>query len=103
MLCFGKNWENLVFRWPLDHNLPRVVGVEAFRVKTRHDFLAAHLHRINVLPSPESQLCGYGSMNAEHLRTCSALDRSKNYQNSIYKVSTSPKGPTAKGGRQLRR
>ncbi|GFQ99140.1 hypothetical protein TNCT_650281 [Trichonephila clavata] len=40
---------------------------------------------INALPSPECQLCGYGTMNAEHLRTCSALDHSKNYQNSIFK------------------
>ncbi|GFR22512.1 hypothetical protein TNCT_225971, partial [Trichonephila clavata] len=80
--CRCSLWQELgepCFQMALDHNLPRVVGVEAFRVKTRHDFLAAHLHRINVLPSPESQLCGYGSMNAEHLRTCSALDRQKQH------------------------
>ncbi|GFR18640.1 hypothetical protein TNCT_602961 [Trichonephila clavata] len=26
-----------------------------------------------------------GTMNAEHLRTCSTLDHNKNYQNSIFK------------------
>ncbi|GFR23896.1 gag-Pol polyprotein [Trichonephila clavata] len=65
--------------------LPRAVSVAAFRMWTGHDYLAAHLHHINVLPSPEYQLGGYGTMNAVHLRTCSALDHSKNYQNSIFK------------------
>ncbi|GFQ64274.1 hypothetical protein TNCT_673101 [Trichonephila clavata] len=54
-------------------------------MRTGHDYLAAHFHRINVLPSPECQLCGYGTMNAEHLRTCSAQDHSKNYQSSNFK------------------
>ncbi|GFR32139.1 hypothetical protein TNCT_349621 [Trichonephila clavata] len=53
-------------------------------MRTEHDYHAAHLHRINVLPSPECQLCGYGTMNAERLRTRSALDHSKNYQNSYW-------------------
>ncbi|GFR12195.1 gag-Pol polyprotein [Trichonephila clavata] len=82
-LSLGKNWESLVSRGPLDHNLPCAVSVAAFRMRTGHDYLAAHLHRINVLPSPECQLCGYGTMNTEHL-TCSALDHSKNYQDSFF-------------------
>ncbi|GFR23569.1 gag-Pol polyprotein [Trichonephila clavata] len=84
-LSMGKNCESLVSRGPLNHNLPRAVSVAPFRMRTGHDYLAAHLHRINVLPSPECQLCGYGTMDAKHLRTCSALDHSKNYQNSIFK------------------
>ncbi|GFQ98436.1 hypothetical protein TNCT_658111 [Trichonephila clavata] len=60
-------------------HLPRTVSVAAFRMSTGHDYLAVHLHRINVLPSPKCQLCGCGTMNAEHLRTFSALDHSKNY------------------------
>ncbi|GFQ72220.1 hypothetical protein TNCT_445271 [Trichonephila clavata] len=83
-LSLGKNWESLVCT-TYDHNLPRAVSVAAFRLRTRHDYLAAHLHRTNVLPSTKCQLCGFGTMNAEHLRTCSALDHSKNYQNSIFK------------------
>ncbi|GFR12139.1 hypothetical protein TNCT_521721 [Trichonephila clavata] len=67
---------------PIYHNLPRAVSVEALNMRTGHDYLASHLHRINVLPSPE---CGYGIMNAENLRTCSVLDHSKNYQDSIFK------------------
>ncbi|GFQ73317.1 hypothetical protein TNCT_367361 [Trichonephila clavata] len=47
-------------------------------MRTGHYYLATHLHRINVLPSPECQPCGYGTMNAEHLRNFSALDHSKN-------------------------
>ncbi|GFQ93113.1 hypothetical protein TNCT_52741 [Trichonephila clavata] len=54
-------------------------------MRTRHDYLAAHLHSINVLPSPECQLYGYGTMKDEHLRTFSTLDYSKNYQDSIFK------------------
>ncbi|GFR24484.1 hypothetical protein TNCT_594771 [Trichonephila clavata] len=54
-------------------------------MRTGHDYLATHLHGINVLPSPERQPCGYGTMYAKRLRTCSALDHSKNYQNSIFK------------------
>ncbi|GFR14423.1 hypothetical protein TNCT_530691 [Trichonephila clavata] len=54
-------------------------------MRIEHDYLAAHLHRINVLPSQECQLCDYGTMNAEHLRTCPVLDLSKNYQKSIFK------------------
>ncbi|GFR08087.1 gag-Pol polyprotein [Trichonephila clavata] len=83
-LSLGKNWESLVSRSPLDHNLPHAVSVAAFRIKTGHDYLAAHLHRINVLPSPECQFCADGTMNTEHLMTCFALDPS-NYQNSIFK------------------
>ncbi|GFQ67376.1 hypothetical protein TNCT_493351 [Trichonephila clavata] len=54
-------------------------------MRNGHDYLATHLHHINVLPSPECQLCGYGTMDAEHLRTCSAQDHSKDYQNSFFK------------------
>ncbi|GFR25680.1 hypothetical protein TNCT_482611 [Trichonephila clavata] len=69
--------------------LPRAVSVAAFRMRTGHDYLAAPLHRINALPSPECQLCGYGTINAKHLRTCSDLDHSKNYQNGIFKETIS--------------
>ncbi|GFR06703.1 hypothetical protein TNCT_396531 [Trichonephila clavata] len=55
-LFLGKNWESLVSRGPFVHNLPRAVSVAAFRMCTGHDYLAAHLHCINVLPSPECQL-----------------------------------------------
>ncbi|GFR06469.1 hypothetical protein TNCT_437721 [Trichonephila clavata] len=81
----GKELGEPRFQRPLDHSLHRAISVAAFRMKTGHDYLAAHLHCINVLPSPECQLSGYGTMNAEHLRTCSALDHRKNYQNSIFK------------------
>ncbi|GFQ85613.1 hypothetical protein TNCT_337891 [Trichonephila clavata] len=91
---------------PPDHDLPRAVRAAAFKIRTGHDYLAARLHRINVLPSPECQLLSYGTMNAEQLKTCSALDHSKNYQNSIFKEAHlywSARHLTAKGGRWLRR
>ncbi|GFQ96282.1 hypothetical protein TNCT_646901 [Trichonephila clavata] len=77
-ISLGKNWESLVSRGPLDPNLPHAVNVAAFKMRTGHDYLAAHLHHINVLPSPECQLSGCGTMDAEHLRTFSALDHRKN-------------------------
>ncbi|GFR18791.1 hypothetical protein TNCT_419581 [Trichonephila clavata] len=73
-LSLGKNWESRASRGPFDHNLPGEVSVAAVRMRTRHYYLAAHLHRIKVLPTPKCQLCGYGTMNAEHLRTSFALD-----------------------------
>ncbi|GFR23268.1 hypothetical protein TNCT_399211 [Trichonephila clavata] len=82
---FGQELEEPRFQRPLDSNLPRAVSVAAFRMKTGHDYLAAHLHCSNVQPSAECQVCGYGIMNAEHLMTCSALDHSKNCQNNILK------------------
>ncbi|GFQ79657.1 hypothetical protein TNCT_147641 [Trichonephila clavata] len=77
-LSLDQNWESLISRGPLDHNQSRAVIVAAFRMRTSHDYLAVHLRRSNVLPSPECQLCDFGTMNAEHLRTCSAVDHSKN-------------------------
>ena len=73
-LSYGKQWESLVTDGPLDEKLPRSVSVAAFRIKTGHDCLAAHLHRIHILPSPECQLCGHQIMNADHLYLCPALN-----------------------------
>ena len=53
--------------------LPRTTSVALFRTTTGHDYLASHLHRIGVLSSPECVLCGYASMNADHLIACPAL------------------------------
>ncbi|GFR18733.1 hypothetical protein TNCT_307221 [Trichonephila clavata] len=40
-LSLGKNWESLVSRGSLDHNLPLAVSIAAFRM-TGHDYLIAH-------------------------------------------------------------
>ncbi|GFR28193.1 hypothetical protein TNCT_437131 [Trichonephila clavata] len=56
-------------------------------MRTGHDYLATQLHRIDVLISPGCQLCGFGTMNTDYLRTCSTLDHSKNYQDSNFKVA----------------
>ncbi|GFQ95695.1 hypothetical protein TNCT_445581 [Trichonephila clavata] len=80
---FGRR--GFVSRGLLDDNLPHAVSVAAFRLRTGHYYLTTHLHRINVLPSPECHLCSYGTMNSEYLRACSALDHSKKYQDSIFK------------------
>ncbi|GFR14562.1 hypothetical protein TNCT_351851 [Trichonephila clavata] len=82
---FGQEFGEPRFQRPPLSHLLRAVSVTAFRMRTEHDYLDVHLHRINVLPTPEGQLCGYGTRNAEHRRTFSALDHSKNYQNSIFK------------------
>ncbi|GFR22543.1 hypothetical protein TNCT_646131 [Trichonephila clavata] len=56
---FGQELGEPRFQSPLDHYLPHAASVAAFRMRTGHDYLAAHLHRINVLPSPACQICGY--------------------------------------------
>ncbi|GFR30075.1 hypothetical protein TNCT_532241 [Trichonephila clavata] len=82
---FGQELGEPRFFRPPRSQLIHAVSVAAFRMRTGHDYLAVQLHLNNVLPSPECQLCGYGTMNAEHLMTCSAQNHSKNYQNSIFK------------------
>lgn len=69
----GKVWTQLVKK-PLDRDLPRAVGVAAFRTLTGHDYLACHLHRIGVFSSPECPLCGHEKMDAGHLPHCPGLD-----------------------------
>ena len=72
----SKKWATLLTDGPINRTLPRQTGVALFRLTTGHDYLAAHLNRIHVLPSPECLLCGYGSMTSEHLTACPALDHS---------------------------
>ncbi|XP_054712968.1 uncharacterized protein LOC129222479 [Uloborus diversus] len=51
--------------------LPRALGVASFRTITGHDYLQAHLYKINLADSP---LCeGSSPMTAEHLYRCSSL------------------------------
>ena len=81
----GKRWEDLVTLGPIRHNLPRAVSVAAFRLKTGHDYLASHLHRIKILPTPECQLCGFQTMDVEHIKDCPALDHSIQEEDRLYK------------------
>ncbi|XP_071041957.1 uncharacterized protein [Parasteatoda tepidariorum] len=61
----GQVWRETLNRTP-DHL--RRITVAAFRLETGHDFLAAHLHRLNIFPDPNCVLCGKDSpMNIEHL------------------------------------
>lgn len=39
----------------INHQIPRVVSVAIFRKTVGYDYLASHLQRINVVPSPECQ------------------------------------------------
>lgn len=80
----GKKWESLITNGPIP-DLPRAIAVAAFRLRTGHDYLAAHLNRIQVLPSPACQLCGEGTMNAEHLGTCPELDHTIMDADNTYK------------------
>ncbi|XP_054711176.1 uncharacterized protein LOC129220773 [Uloborus diversus] len=54
--------------------LPRALGVASFRNITGHDYLQAHLYKINLADSPLCVLCeGTSTMTAEHLYRCSSL------------------------------
>lgn len=70
----GKKWESLLQNTYLQSS--RKETVAAFRLITGHDCLAQHLHRMNIMRSPNCMLCNSNTaMNFEHLRKCSALQR----------------------------
>ncbi|GBN40751.1 hypothetical protein AVEN_218918-1 [Araneus ventricosus] len=53
---------------------PRRDAVEAFRLTTGHDCLAAHLHRLDISTEPFCPLCDSGEvMERDHLLRCGAL------------------------------
>jgi hypothetical protein len=68
----GKQWANIHLDWPLNSEMPRKEAVARFRLKTRHECLATHLHKIKVYSSEECTLCRIQgtSMNADHLLNC---------------------------------
>jgi hypothetical protein len=67
--------------------MPRKEAVARFRLKTGHDCLAAHLHKIKVYSSDECTLCSIQgtSMNADHLN-CRKLDSSAQTAGDIAKL-----------------
>ncbi|XP_054724258.1 uncharacterized protein LOC129234288 [Uloborus diversus] len=72
----GKPWACLLDdeQRTLLYLLPRALGVASFRSITGHDYLQAHLHKINLADSPLCVLCeGTSPMTGEHLYRCSSL------------------------------
>jgi hypothetical protein len=63
-------------------------AVARFRLKTGHDCLAAHLHKIKVYSSDECTLCRIQgtSINAGHLLNCRKLDSSAQTAGDIAKM-----------------
>jgi hypothetical protein len=74
----GKQWANIHLDWPLNSKMPKKEAVARFRLKTGHNCLAPHLHKIKVYSSQECTLCRIQgiSMNADHLLNCRKLDSS---------------------------
>ncbi|KAJ4446278.1 hypothetical protein ANN_12973 [Periplaneta americana] len=70
----GKKWNSLHQNPQLIPDLPRKSSVAAFRLATGHDFLAKHLHRIEIYQSPNCPLCNSNQeMDSEHLKICASL------------------------------
>lgn len=69
----GKCWESLYKNGPIPGGYSREVAVCLFRTITGHDYLQAHLHRLNLAPSDTCPLCNGGRMDANHLWGCNAL------------------------------
>jgi hypothetical protein len=44
----GKQWAIIHLDWPLNSKMPRKEAVARFRLKTGHDCLATHLHKMKV-------------------------------------------------------
>jgi hypothetical protein len=84
----GKQWANIHLDWPLNSKMPRKEAVARFRLKTGHDCLAAHLHKIKVYSSDECTSCRIQgtSMNADHLLNCRKLDSSAQTDGNIAKL-----------------
>jgi hypothetical protein len=53
-----NSWECLVKK-PIPRDLSRPVKMAAFRAQIGHDYLAAHLHKIEIAPSPKCPLCSH--------------------------------------------
>lgn len=71
----GKSWACLLndqLRSSLSL-LPRAWGVACFRTINGHDYLQAHLYKINLADSPNCVLCGTSQMTGEHLFCCPSL------------------------------
>jgi hypothetical protein len=68
--------------------MPQKEAVARFRLKTGHDCLATHLHKIKVYSSGECTLCRIqgASMNADHLLNCRKLDSSAQTAGDIAKL-----------------
>jgi hypothetical protein len=83
----GKQWANIHLDWPLNSKMPQKEAVARFRIKTGHDCLATHLHKIKVYSSDECTLCRIQgtSMNADHLN-CRKLDSSAQTAGDIAKL-----------------
>ena len=60
-------------------NKPRREAVATFRLATGHDYLAAHLQKINILPSANCTICQEEDsvMNDAHLPQCPVLNPDK--------------------------
>jgi hypothetical protein len=84
----GKQWANIHLDWPLNSKMPRKEAVVRFRLKTGHDCLAAHLHKIKVYSSDECTLCRIQgtSMTADHLLNSRKLDSSAQTAGDIAKL-----------------
>ncbi|GFW54289.1 hypothetical protein TNCV_3702501 [Trichonephila clavipes] len=74
-VAVGKPWSCLLDgqRRAQLSALSRVEGVACFRIITGHDYLQAHLFKIELADSPLCPLCKSMSMTGEHLSACSAL------------------------------
>lgn len=68
----GKAWASLLTK-SIPCNLHRAVGVANFRLKTGHDYLQKHLHRLDLKDSPICSFCGLEDMTGDHLYTCPGL------------------------------
>jgi hypothetical protein len=84
----GKQWANIHLDWPLNSKMPQKEAVARFRLKTGHNCLAVHLHKIKVYSSDECTLCRIQgtSMKADHLLTCRKLDSSAQIAGDIAKL-----------------
>ncbi|XP_042897702.1 uncharacterized protein [Parasteatoda tepidariorum] len=74
-LTYGKSWASLLDDQQRSHLslLPRAEGVACLRLITGHDYLQAHLFKINLVNSPLCVLCSTSPMTGEHLLDCPSL------------------------------
>ncbi|GFV46099.1 gag-Pol polyprotein [Trichonephila clavipes] len=74
-LAVGKSWSPLLYgqRRAQLLALPRVEGVACFRVITGHDYLQAHLFKIDLTDSPLCPLCKTVPMTEENLFDCPSI------------------------------
>ena len=83
----NTKWKNLLENIHLIPEIPRKSAVAMFKLLTGHDCLSKHLHRIDILTSPNCLLCCQEQeMDIDHLASCTALQMAQDMTSKYWEA-----------------